>query len=136
MTRFTSSTTPLLSLVLTALTLGGSALIAAAPVRAADLGYEEEIGFRPSVERRVVVEVRRVEERRIVSPAYGARFLGPPIYPRPVRLGYPNYVRPSFYGYAGYARPAFNSDEECRVISKKRVDPWGDVVIKRIRICD
>ena len=26
--------------------------------------------------------------------------------------------------------------EECRVIVKRRVNPWGDLVVKRIKICD
>ena len=77
-----------LTLGLTALALGGMALIGAAPARAGDYGFDAEIGFRPPVERRVVVEERRVEERRVIRPAYGygygARYLGPPVYPRPV----------------------------------------------------
>ena len=32
-------------------------------------------------------------------------------------------------------RPAWGH-EECRVIIKRRVNPWGDVVVKRIKICD
>ena len=92
--------------------------------------------MRAPVERRVVVEERRVEERRVIRPAYGygARFLGPPVYARPVQVGYPGYARPAFWGQGGYARPVFG--EECRVLVKKRVDPWGGVVIKRISTCD
>ncbi len=133
MTAFTKRTKTRLTLGLTALTLGGIALIAPAPARADDYGLDEEIGFRPPVERRVVVEERRVEERRVIRPAYGygARFLGPPVYARPVGFG---YARPAFWGQGGYARPVLG--QECRVIVKKRVDPWGGVVVKRISTFD
>ena len=133
MTAFTSRATARLTLGLTALTLGGMALIAPAPARAGDFGFDEEIGLRAPVERRVVVEERRVEERRVIRPAYGygGRFLGPPVYARPVGFG---SARPAFWGQGGYARPAFG--EECRVLVKKRVDPWGGVVVKRISTCD
>ena len=136
MVSFTSQAKTLLSLGLTALTLGSAALLSAAPARAVDFGYDEEIGFRPPVERRVIVEERRVEERRVISPGYGRHFAGPPISARPVQFGYPGYSRPAFDGHAGYGRPVFAEGEECRVIVKKRVDPWGDVVVKRIRICN
>jgi hypothetical protein len=133
MTAFTTQAKTRLTLGLTVLTLGGMALIAPAPARAADFGFDEEIGLRAPVERRVVVEERRVEERRVIRPAYGygARFLGPPVYARPVGFG---YARPAFWGQGGYARPVYG--EECRVVVKKRVDPWGGVVVKRISTCD
>ena len=136
MTPFTSRTKARLVLGLTALTLGSALAISPAPARAADFGFDEDIGLRAPVERRVVVEERRVEERRVIRPAYGygARFLGPPVYARPIQVGYPAYARPAFWGHGGYARPVFG--EECRVIIKKRVDPWGDVVVKRISTCD
>src|SRR4051812_16842833 len=90
MTPFLSRATARLTLGLTALTLSGMALIAPAPARAGDFGFDEEIGLRAPVERGVVVEERRVEERRVIRPAYrdSARFLGPPVYARPVGLGY------------------------------------------------
>ena len=133
MTAFTTQAKTRLTLGLTALTLGSALAISAAPARAADFGFDEEIGLRAPVERHVVVEERRVEERRVIRPAYGygARFLGPPVYARPVGFG---YARPAFWGQGGYARPVFG--EECRVIVKKRVDPWGGVVVKRISTCD
>jgi len=136
MTPFTSRGEARLTLGLTALTLGGMALIAPAPARAADFGFDEEIGLRSPIERRVVVEERRVEERRVIRPVYGygARYLGPPVYARPVGFGYSGYARPAFWGHGGYARPVFG--EECRVLVKKRVDPWGGVVVKRISTCD
>ena len=71
MTAFTSRATARLTLGLTALTLGSALAISAAPARAADFGFDEEIGLRAPVERRVVVEERRVEERRVIRPAYG-----------------------------------------------------------------
>jgi hypothetical protein len=135
MTILSPKTGKLVTLGLTALVASGAALISSAPARAGDYGYDEEAGFRPRVERRVIIEERRVVERRIVNSGYGAGFPGPLGYNRPVHFGYPGYARPAFYGHPGYARPAFGGGE-CRVIVKKRVDPWGDVTVKRIRICD
>jgi len=128
MTPFTSRTKARLVLGLTALTLGSALAISPAPARAADFGFDEDIGLRAPVERRVI--------RPAYGPAYGygARFLGPPVYARPIQVGYPAYARPAFWGHGGYARPIYG--EECRVIVKKRVDPWGDVVVKRISTCD
>ncbi len=41
--------------------------------------------------------------------------------------------------YPGYGYPAYapvTEVEECRVIVKRRYDEFGDLVVKRIRICD
>lgn len=40
------------------------------------------------------------------------------------------YGRPVFAG-RGWGR----HDEECRVIIKRRVNPWGDVIVRRTRVC-
>src|SRR4051812_50193885 len=70
MTAFTSRATARLTLGLTALTLSSMALIAPAPARAADFGFDEEIGLRAPVVRGVVVEERRGGERGGVRAAY------------------------------------------------------------------
>ena len=58
----------------------------------------------------------------------------------------PTYAHPA-YGYPASAPVTFqrrevrevvvdDDEEECRVIVKKRYNDFGDLVIKRIRICD
>jgi len=42
----------------------------------------------------------------------------------------PVFARPVF------GRPGWDSAEECRIIIKRRVNPWGDVVVRRIKICE
>lgn len=57
---------------------------------------------------------RYVEERRFVGrpvPEWG--YAGRPVAMRPWRHG-----------------------EECRLIVKRRINPWGEMVVRRIRICD
>lgn len=130
MTSFSRPRTRL-TLGLAVLTLAGAAALS--PARAADFGYGEEIGVRPPVERRVVIEERRIEERRVFSPGE-SRISGPLGDARPIGFGHPGYARPVFHGHAGYGGPAYGG-EGCRLIIKKRVDPWGETV-KRIRICD
>jgi hypothetical protein len=49
-------------------------------------------------------------------------------YGRPVP-DYPYWGRPVF------ARPGWGQGE-CRIIVKRRMNEWGDVVIRRIKICD
>ena len=39
----------------------------------------------------------------------------------------PYWARPVF------ARPGW--DEDCRIVIKRRVDPWGDVEVRRFRVC-
>ncbi len=44
---------------------------------------------------------------------------------------------PPAMGRPVFARPGWGRHfEECRVIVKRRMDRWGDVVVRRIRICD
>jgi hypothetical protein len=43
------------------------------------------------------------------------------------------------WGYAGRPvamRPSWRHGEDCRLIVKRRVNPWGEVVIRRVRICE
>ncbi|GEO18673.1 hypothetical protein MAE02_63690 [Microvirga aerophila] len=40
------------------------------------------------------------------------------------------WARPDF------ARPAWSHGQECRLIIKERVSPWGERVVRRIRVCD
>ena len=93
-------------------------LLGAAPAQAGDYGFDEvDVAPRSG---RVIVEERRVEERRVYRPVAETRFAP----------------------HSGYRRSAYGRhyDEpfggECRVIVKKRENGWGEVVVKRIRICD
>jgi hypothetical protein len=43
------------------------------------------------------------------------------------------------WGYAGQPvamRPWWRHGEDCRLIVKRRVNSWGEVVIRRVRICE
>jgi hypothetical protein len=33
-------------------------------------------------------------------------------------------------------RPHWHDDEDCRIIIKRRVNAWGDLVERRIKVCD
>ena len=168
------------------------ALGAMAPAQAGDLPDDDDFVERPQVERRVVVEERRVvqpvyetrtiEERRVVRPAYERRVIERPvveerrvierpvveerrvierpvveerrIVERPVfeqrRVVQPAYetgvierpvrARPVFYGGPAYERPVYGrpvyGGEDCRVVVKQRVNRWGEMIVKRVRICD
>ena len=93
-------------------------LLTAAPAQAGDYGFDEvDVAPRSG---RVIVEERRVEERRVVRPVVETRLAPLHAYRR------------SAYG-RHYDEPF---EGECRVIVKKRENGWGEVVIKRIRICD
>ncbi len=58
------------------------------------------------------------------------------------RPGYdgPRYDVPRGYRYAGERRgfrgPVFDDDDDCRIVVKRRVNRFGEVVVRRIRICD
>ena len=110
--------------LLIALTLTGAAV--SAPAVAGDV--EEDFGFSPRVGRQVTVTTvsrrpyygRPVYEDDDFEPRYRRHYWGRgdyrPVYGRPVYAG----------GYGG----------GCRLIIKKRENAWGDVVVKRIRVCD
>jgi hypothetical protein len=74
---------------------------------------------------------------------YDRPVYGRPVYdadddfgPRRSHIERRRYAQPVYYGRPVYGRPVFDDQEECRVIVKKRVNAWGDVVVKRIRRCD
>lgn len=42
-------------------------------------------------------------------------------------------------GYAGRPvamRPWWQHREDCRLMVRRRVDPWGEVIVRRVRICE
>lgn len=93
---------------------GTLALLAAAPTLAADLAYPPADPEEPAPTR--LYREERVEEEALPpqsGPApYGPRFAaGPRFAPPP---------------------PA----EECRTIVKRRIDAYGEEVVRRVRICD
>ena len=130
---------PKVKSLLAATLLGGAALLLTAPAQASD--FDENFGpsyRRPRVERQVTITT--------VTRRYG---YDGPVYGRPVyddddhEPGYRrrynerrHIAQPVFYGRPVYGRPVFDDHDECRVIIKKRVNAWGDVVIKRIKRCD
>jgi hypothetical protein len=76
MTKFGLQMKGLLPAGLTALVLGGTALMSAVPAQA-QWGYHD--GHRPRVERRVI-------ERRVVRPYYGRPVYGRRVYDRGCRV--------------------------------------------------
>jgi hypothetical protein len=44
--------------------------------------------------------------------------------------------RPPVYARPVFGRPGWEAPEECRLIIKRRVNPWGEVVVRRIKICE
>lgn len=58
------------------------------------------------------------------------------------RPGYdgPRYHEPSGYRFAGERRgfrgPVFDDDDDCRIVVKRRVNRYGEIVERRMRICD
>lgn len=61
--------------------------------------------------------------------------------------GSPPHARPAFERHPGYGRPFYphhlrrviveeERSEVCRVIVRERVDRFGDLVVRRIRVCD
>jgi hypothetical protein len=124
-----------LKAVLIATLLTGAGLVVPMPAQASD--FDDDFGplyHRPRVERQVTVTT--------VTRRYG---YDRPVYGRPVfdddhEPGYGrryierrHVAQPVFYGGLVYGRPMF--DDDCRVIIKKRVNPWRDVVFKRIKRC-
>ena len=95
MALFGSRAKARLTLGLTALILG-MALIAPAPARAADFGFDGESEFRPPVQRYIVLEERRIAERPVIGPVCGYGYGYPAYY------GYPGgtvVIRRTYYGY-------------------------------------
>ncbi len=54
-------------------------------------------------------------------------------YGRPVRER-PHWDRHPWHRPVG-GRPHWRDDEECRIIIKRRVNAWGDLVERRIKVC-
>ena len=55
-------------------------------------------------------------------------------YGRPVRER-PHWDRHPWHRPVG-GRPHWRDDEDCRIIVKRRVNAWGDLVERRIKVCD
>ena len=111
----------------------------------------EETYIAPSIEHRVIE--RRGIERRVVDgyegPAlvpqqplpivpleYSDGFEGPALVPPrnvPIVSGQP-VLPPPVYQERVVGIPA--PVEECRVVVRKRIDAYGDVTVRRTRICD
>ena len=91
--------------------------------------YETRVIERPVVQERRIVERPVFEERRAVEPAYETRVIERPVRPRPVFYSGPASGRPV------YGRPVYGG-EDCRVVVKQRVNRWGEMIVKRVRICD
>ena len=120
--NITSKTRALRTAALAALTLGGAALVSAAPATAGDINFTVSFG----------------------QPGYG--------HDRPVRRFHHDdgHYRPvsRFHHEDGFHAPVrkhvvvrqFIHDdddgEECRVIVKKRYNRFGELVVKRVQICD
>lgn len=49
--------------------------------------------------------------------------------------GYPAYRRDYDYGPRRVYR-SYDYDDDCRIVVRRRVDPWGRVVVRRVRVCD
>jgi hypothetical protein len=125
-----------LKALLTAVAVMGAGVLAS-PTQAGDFDDGFDSSYRrPRVERQVTITT---VTRRDVDhgPSYGRADFDDddhePVYRR--RHHERRYAQPVFYGRPVYGRPVFDHDE-CRVIIKKRVNAWGDVVIKRIKRCD
>lgn len=76
----------------------------------------------------------------VATAARAADFEGPYPAPRPDDGGYghrepppePVFRRPRFT-----AGPEFGPrSERCRVFVKRRIDPYGEAVVRRVRVCD
>jgi hypothetical protein len=126
----------------------GAALCLAAPAGASEPGpYDDEIGAeyaRPSYDYRHH-EPSSTVERRFVERTYSERTeIVRPVYRRPVYEG-PPYARSAYggpvYGRPVHARPIYirpdgDDDGECRVVVKRRIGPWGEVTVRKTRVCE
>ena len=74
------------------------------------------------------------------TAAQAADFDGPYFPPRPDYEGYehrepppePVFRRPRFTAGPEFGPPS----ERCRVFVKRRIDPYGEEVVRRVRVCD
>ena len=119
----------------------GAILAVAAPAVASEPGLDYDDGpeygrsryersyVEPSVVERRSVERTYSERREIVRPAYSRPVYGGPVYGRSAYLG-------PVHGRVVYARPHHDDDDECRIVIKKRVNAWGDVLTRKTRVCE
>jgi hypothetical protein len=112
----------------------------AAPAGASEPGpYEDDVEYghsryerhhvEPPVVERRSFERTVTERREIVRPAYSRPVYGGPVYGRSAYLG-------PAHGRVVYARPHHADEDECRVVVKKRVNAWGDVLTRKTRVCE
>jgi hypothetical protein len=109
---------------LAAVALAGHALAQdiSISIRTPDRGYEL-VGFYDDCrDRRYIRAPDRDEE-------CAGRYYGRPVPDRPHWDRHP-WHRPIS------GRPHWRDDEDCRIIIKRRVNAWGDVVVRRIKVCD
>jgi hypothetical protein len=121
------------ALLAVGLTAGGAALFSM-PAQAGFYGEDFDEG--PRVERRVTTTT--VEERRVARPAYEDAYEAPaPVYAPRFHYRRPIVARPVFYAQPLRPRPVFvgGYGGGCRVIVKRIENEWGDVVVKKTRIC-
>jgi hypothetical protein len=107
-------------------------LCLATTVRAAD--YREEP--YAEVEARYHTQVIEVPQARPFPPDFheerthrGPRYVEERVHDRPVP-GWRPWSRPVA------ARPWQGPGEDCRLIIKRRVNPWGEISVRRIQVCD
>jgi hypothetical protein len=101
-------------------------------VRAAD--YREEP--YAEVETRYPTQVIEVPQARPFPPHFreeraslGGRYAEERVYGRP-GPGWRHRSRPVA------THPGQGSGEDCRVIVKQRENPWGEITVRRIEVCD
>jgi hypothetical protein len=109
-----------------------ASLCLATAVQAAD--YQEEP--YAEVETRYQTQVIEVPQARPFPPHFreerthlGPRYVEERIYGRPV----PDW---RYRSRPVAARPWRGPGEDCRVIIKQRENPWGEVTVRRIEVCD
>jgi len=109
-----------------------ASLCLATAVQAAD--YREEP--YAEVETRYQTQVIEVPQARPFPPHFreerthlGPRYVEERIYGRPV----PDW---RYRSRPVAARPWRGPGEDCRLIVKQRENPWGEVTVRRIEVCD
>ena len=112
-----------------------AAMALGSAAQAADVQVSVRVGepgwHRPVADYDVGEEDRFAPEANEYRAYPGA---GPDRYERPFaerhRWHPPVYARPVL------GRPGWEAPEECRLIIKRRVNPWGELVVRRIKICE
>jgi hypothetical protein len=121
-----SKTKKLVAAGLAAVTLGGAVVVSSAPAQAGYYGY----GYGGP----------RYYHRRNNGGAIAAGLIGglavgalAASAARPA-YGYGAYGRPVGYAYPAYGPGYVGGD--CFIQTRKYVDEWGDVVVRRRKVCD